>query len=786
MHGVLPNWLERLLGLEPAEPGQGTFWELEHSWSWPPSLTLLLVTLAIAWVVLFYRREAAGRRYRTALAMLRLIAIGLVLLMIAELTLTLRRTGLPSLVVAVDDSESMGIEDADDAKAQRAMLRRLEQAGFQEPTRLNIAKTVLLGNRGELVRKLERDYKLKLYLVSVDARPQADERGRITASLRDARATGSASRLGDGLEAILRDSRGTPPAAILLLSDGITTDGESLSGIARVALSKGVPIFTIGTGSERAAPDLEVSELLVDEVVFVDDVVNFEAKVRAQGVSGREVEVSLRKRGEKDVLAQTRVPIEKDGQPQSVRLPYRPTEAGQFDFVVDVQPLEGERDTGNNSQQRSVTVRKERIRVLLAQAYPSYEFRYLSNMLARDKTVDLKTVLQDADLEHAAVDASALQMFPTGRDELFHYDVLILGDLNPALLSAPVLDNIRAFVERKGGGVAIIAGEKYIPAALAGTPLEVLMPFELAQASAAGADAAQAGFKLRLTDIGLAMPHLQLGDSAAESQRLWSGLPMLYGGVNIHRTKPAVRVLVEQDSPGPDRRPLVMLQYFGAGKVLFQATDETWRWRFRVGDALFARYWGQTVRMLSRAKLLDSDRGIELTVDQPEVRRGETVRLRARFFDERLAPAADDGVQAVVEREGKPNEPVTLRRTEGGRGIFEASLTAQGEGRYHVRLVAPAATGKPPSADFRVVASPGESQRTTVDAKELRAAAKISGGKFYRSPDAASLLDDLPAGRQVPIEPLPPIRLWNRWWMMTALVVALSMEWILRKRKGML
>jgi len=788
MKGVLPNWLERWLGIEPASPGQGTVWELEHSWTWAPSLTLLVVAAAIAWVAFFYHREAGSRAYRSLLAILRLTAVLLVFVMLAEPTITLRRTGLPTVVVAVDDSDSMSIEDKLAGKAQKIVRRQLQQAGLVESTRLNVAKALLSDRGSQLVRKLERDYKVKLYFVSDDARLQPGDRQEMNDSLRKLEARGTSSRLGDAVSAILRDSRGAPPAAIVLLSDGITTEGEPLSAAARAARAKGVPIFAIGLGSDVPVRDLELSDLLVDEVVFVDDIVNFEAKLRTQGAQGREVEVTLRREDNPEILARTKASIDQDGQPQTVRLAYRPTEAGQFEYVVEVTPLEDEVDPTNNLQKRSVYVRKDRIRVLLAQAYPSYEFRYLANMLARDKTVELKTVLQDADLEYAEIDASVLRMFPATQEELFEYDVLILGDFNPALLGTPGLANVQAFVERKGGGIALIAGPKYMPVATAGTPLERLLPFELANAAVPDDASLDTPFKLRPTDIGLTMPHLQLGDSLAESQKIWSQLPELYWLLKIQRTKPAVRVLAEgaPEGAGGSPLPVIMLQYFGAGRILFHATDETWRWRYRVGDALFARYWGQAIRMLSRSKLMDRERGVELTVEQPEFRRGEAVSLRARFLDERLAPATDDGVEVVVEHAGQPNERMTLTRSSASRGLFEGTFTAMGEGRYHARLAAPATAGKAPSVDFRVTAPPGERVRTAMDVAELKAAAAMSGGRFYPSSNALSLLSELPPGRQVPIEPLPPRPLWNHWWMMVALVGVLGAEWILRKRKGML
>ena len=42
-----------------------------------------------------------------------------------------------------------------------------------------------------------------------------------------------------------------------------------------------------------------------------------------------------------------------------------------------------------------------------------------------------------------------------------------------------------------------------------------------------------------------------------------------------------------------------------------------------------------------------------------------------------------------------------------------------------------------------------------------------------------------PAARQVPVENLPPIPLWNRWPVLLLFLVLLIAEWLLRKRGGM-
>ena len=84
--------------------------------------------------------------------------------------------------------------------------------------------------------------------------------------------------------------------------------------------------------------------------------------------------------------------------------------------------------------------------------------------------------------------------------------------------------------------------------------------------------------------------------------------------------------------------PLFVEQYVGSGKTVFHATDETWRWRFRVGDVFFARYWVQTIRYLSRAKLVGKEHTAELSVDRQRHHRGEPVRMRLQLPRRRSEP----------------------------------------------------------------------------------------------------------------------------------------------------
>ena len=98
----------------------------------------------------------------------------------------------------------------------------------------------------------------------------------------------------------------------------------------------------------------------------------------------------------------------------AVRLSYRPEQEGEYDYVVGVEPLMNESNNENNRLTQRVHVRDETIRVLYVQEYPESgislpEDAARTGPEASDggKAIELKTVLQEADLEYVELDETA-------------------------------------------------------------------------------------------------------------------------------------------------------------------------------------------------------------------------------------------------------------------------------------------------------------------------------------------------------------------------------------------
>lgn len=787
---------EWFLGVPPAEPGQGIAWRYGQNFPWPPWVLLLFGLGAVAYVVWVYQRDAGhlSRWARGVLISLRMTAIALLLFILSEAVLSVERTGLPYLVLLLDNSGSMATEDAP-AKSAGAPSPGNRPAGkaADPPTRLNLSKELLLKNDGEFLKSLLENHKLRLYTVAETEsllgkgdylRPE--EIDQLLPELRQLQPRGEQTRLGDALRRVLNGMRGTPPSAIVLISDGITTDGEKLAAAARYAKQKSVPLFTVAVGNSDPTRDVELHDVLVDEVAFVDDPITFAYKLTGHGFSGKKARVSLKKKDSPETLAARDVEVAADGRAVKLELTYTPKSVGEFDYVLEVDPLPKESNVKNNRESRHVSVRKEKIRVLLVDSVPRWEFRELKVLLEREKSVELKTVLQDADPEFAQEDLFALSHFPVKRDELFQYDVVILGDVNLAYLSGSVLDNLREFVNEKGGGLLMIAGPYHNPATYEGTPLETLLPVELAGMKVPPADALiTESFRPELTIHGRKGSSIfRFSDNEAEGQSVWESLPGFFWYVETPITKPGATVFATHSlrTGSQGKLPIITMQRFGAGKVIFHASDETWRWRFRTGDLYFGRYWVQVIRYLSRSKLLGKDRTAELTVDRKDYKTGDTVEIRVRFVDEKLAPTANDGVTVIVERQGDVQRKVTLTRVPEAPAVFEGQLTQAAEGSYHAWVATPSFAEAPPAQNFKVESPARETRVLRTDVAEMSRAALLTQGKSYTLSEAPQLTADIPPGLPVPLDTDDPIRLWNHWLAVVLFAGLLCTEWLLRKR----
>ncbi len=776
--------------------------EVTLQWAppWAAWVTLLLIAAAIAYFGWLYRRENLQHSLPRWLGLLavRLGLVAIILFMLYGLQQQPFQTDAPDLVIAIDDTRSMSHIDSFNSADESLIRARVEAAGFEEPTRWNQARTLLLENHRELLEQMHARYNVRTYWLGESGRGVSLPDEQYANQLRSAEPQGEVSRLGTSLSQILEQQRGRPTAAIVMLSDGITIEGPGLIDAAQQAALRGIPIFPIGIGSQQLSQDLRVDEVVVDPVAFVGDMLTFVVRLSAQGMAGETVRVSVSDQEDPGrILDEQTVLLPTERVTREIRLQFRPQEVGEFDFEIRAKSSSGDTASQNNRLVRKVKVLDATIRVLYVQAYPRFQFRYLKMLLERqlkrnpeqgeeEKAFDLTTVLQDADQSYADQDATAQVAFPATREELFSYDVVILGDVNSAFLNREQLQNLQDFVQEKGGGVMLVAGPHFLPWDYRATPLDALFPFAMDDVRPADPDQVLIDpVPVELTDLGLNTLPLQVTEQPAETIAAWQNMSQVYWHVPIERLKQGAQNLANAVRPDGSRQPILTQQFVGRGKVMFLGTDDLWRWDYH------DEFWMQTIRYLARSSLLESDGAVEIMVDRSTYRTGESATARVRFFDESQAPPEDDGVQLTLEKPDGRTRTITMSRVAGNRDLFEATLPGLTAGEHRLWIVQPLLRGEsgetePPATQFSVEPVAGEMTRLDMDLDALRQTAALSRGKYFSFLEAGSLLDVLPQGRQVRIQTLPPEPLWNSWKLALLFVTLLIGEWILRKRMGLL
>jgi hypothetical protein len=852
--GFLPEGLrqvvERWVGVPPPAPGEGSRWRLEytpffvdrHSDPW---LAVGLVLAAAVGVVLIYRQEGhnISQWIRAILVALRLGLVAVLLaVLLPQLSLFFERQGWPDVVLLIDDSLSMStfdvyreerVKNAADQLAQKAELTSDEQEALlhalasrpelTKASRLRLAQTLLTqGTQGENWPSAllnQRKVRLHVYRCSTRAHRLADittpeEVAGGLQAVRDLRADpeNDSSQLGAAVRQVLNDFRGSSLAAVVMLTDGVTTEGEDLGKVSKYAAQMGVPLFFVGLGDAQELRDVFLHDLQVEDSVYVNDRLVFELKLTAQGYSSLNLPVALYEKGKDRPLDTKTVQVDAQNKTVKVRLTHRPTEPGEKIYVIKVPPQEGEIDKDNNVIERPVFVREAKmIKVLYVEGYRRYEYHYLKTLLEREsnrikgnKSIDLKVFLVDADQDFATQDASALSSFPT-KEELKNYDVVIWGDVDPEPRDLKLTENMKdvaEFVRERGGGLLVLAGERFSPRAYKTTPLKDVLPIDLTDKGGEEDEANLVDtYRPELTPVGRVHPIFRFSPDEKESEEIWKKLREMFWYADGYEPKRAAEILAVHprvragrkpaatDKESPDRHPLVVQQFVGAGRSMFFGFNETWRWNWREEQLHYNQFWIQTIRYLSRSRL----GRIELRLDrQTPYRRGEPIKATVRFPDDAPAPSEKTPVKVVVERRtsNRPGETevrtVGLTYLPGSRATFETLLTQTPEGDYRFWLSEPTATPRP-RAECKVLAPPGEMERLRMNQAEMERAAAETSGRFYTLADAPRLLDELPAGTRISVHASgPPFLVWNQAPIFLLVLGLLSLEWVLRKQKNLL
>ena len=347
-------------------------------------------------------------------------------------------------------------------------------------------------------------------------------------------------------------------------------------------------------------------------------------------------------------------------------------------------------------------------------------------------------------VQAATARAAALTRgFPARREDLYAYDGIILADVEGDLLTRAQLAMTADFVSERGGGLLVVGGRSFALRGLGGTPIEEALPLELSdrRGSALRPAAAldrPATDKLALTAEGEGHPAMRIGDTPADTRRLWAALPALASTSPVGGPRPGATVLAVTSAPTGVVYPLVAVQRYGRGRSMTFSGEASWRWKMMLPstDRSFELFWRHAARWLAGAA------PDPVSIALPEnAAAGDDVVVEIEARDASFVPVGDAVVDATVTTPGGETRPIKLRRT-ASVGRYAADLRLDEPGLYRVSADAHRADVQLGSAVRWLYA--GAVDREFVDPRLneawLRRVTRATGGRYVRPAEASKIV----------------------------------------------
>jgi hypothetical protein len=714
-----------------------------------------------------YWRERRGRSRLLVAA--RVLLLLLIVFCLARPMLVLRAV-VPQesfVGVLVDDSRSMTIADAGDGTRGAAALRLLDAEG------------------GDLLGALGQRFKVRMFSF-------ADELRRVSQPS-ELRFQGASSRLGDAVERGADELDAVPLAGLVVLTDGADNSGEPLEDSILALKSRGVPVYPIGLGRERFDRDVQVSRVEAPRRVLRGSTLQVEVTLEQTGYAGEAVNLEVMDDGR--IVSSEQVRFPSTGEAVVARTSFKADQAGARQFQFRTAPQRGEAVTENNQRGALIQVDDRVEKILYFEGEPRFELKFLRRAVQGDKNLQLVILQRTAENRFSRFELDEPGEldggFPTRREELFHYDGLILGSIEASFFTHDQLNLIAEFVSERGGGFMMLGGRRaFSEGGWSGTPVAEVLPVVLARSWADGGGEGEPFFA-ELTVVpttwGRSHPALQLASTEEASLEVWERLPKVSTFNPLTQIKPgATNLLVGKGEGLPGEQVVLAYQRYGRGKSLAWSVHDSWHWQMHadipVEDQTHETLWRQLLRWL----VSYVPEPVEVEVASDLVSPGQRVEVRAEVHDRGFLPVNNATVTATVETPSGGTLAVPLDWTVEKDGEYVGGFAAEEEGLYGVRVEA--GTHSQSLGEARASVQSAALESELYDAQLRRAAlerlASETGGRYYDVDSARGVVDDLSFSREGSTR-LERRDLWDMPIVFVVLAALLAVEWSLRRRWGL-
>ena len=573
--------------------------------------------------------------------------------------------------------------------------------------------------------------------------------------------------LGEALHNLRQSELSEPSDYWLLLTDGNSNSGREPEAAVRGTTA---PILAVDLALGGGQFDVVLKDIDFNPVLFAGE--ETEIKVKFGWENARQTNLLFQLNDAGRLVTSQRMVVDQANGLGEVILKYTPQEPGQHLLQLSIPQLDGEENIDNNSRSFSVKVLKSKLLVLITTEAPDYEVGFLRRFLDQADKYEVELVVQSDKAGNLGA------RFPTRQTELNRYDLVVFHDPDPTRYINQ-REILKSFLTEKGGAVWVLMGERFA----ARGPVDWfddLLPFSQSRKT----PARFMEFHGAPVEAQLFHPAVRLAEDQSAIRSAWADLSPFQVLVECDRLDANAQILVQLSSGDPDSRrvPLMGFKRHGPGKLYATSALPLWTWSFADigfgGDGgLYNRYLESLIGWLTVRDDLDP---VRILPRKKVFSRGESVGFDGFAFDQGYRPIPGvNGTVTIVSPEGTSFETDLLEQEPGK---YVAEFTNLEPGQYSFRGIFDK-EGKlltDDNGEIVVEKFSLEEFDQSGNPALLTALARASGGGYFTSGQFVQALERIPTDKIV-VDESGEIVIWNKIWLLLTIILALSLEWLVRK-----
>lgn len=733
---------------------------------------LLLVVLAV-WL---YRREIKTARRPWVMGMLAVmrasVITGIAFILLNPIwTEASRENSKPPLLVLVDTSHSMAVQDI----------------GRQR--RFDVAKSAVLGN-SKLLREYSKHY--TPFFFSLD---ETAARREPTAFAKMAKPNGDRTWLGESMLASLSTTPGMAPGGLLLISDGRNNGEIDPVAVARQAKARKFAVFTLCLGSTTHGRDVAMLNRRPQVHAAPDQEVPLTAEVRSIGYGGENARVQLLKDGR---LVGSKTVQLNDRRPVPVSFPVQENKEGSYRYTMSVLSMPQEGSASNNRSSVFLQVLKSKARVLILEGRPTWDVKFLIQALRNDPSIEVDAIFKLNKNKFFAEQASTPNegsgatpnktteptttvKVPTTPAELGKYDVVIIGKGYEEFFADATGAALKKYVADHAGNLIFLRGQ----ATERPGGLQVLEPVQWS-------DEQIRDFRMEVTTQGISHPAFSFRQGQ-DAQTVVQKLPTLVSATRVKGEKALSVVLarskgVTMTEPGSNGKEMAVLAYqnYGQGRVVSLVGQGLWRWAFLPPElesyaSCYNDFWTQLIRWMVNQSDFLPGQDVSLRTDRTSYSPGDTVNVMAFVRGQKQKGPMSLKVTSPDGRAAK----ISLGKAGGTQADYTGTFKPRAAGEYMISLATSQSHSRMVMVPFSVFPAQEEDIVTAADPDLMRSIAHAGGGEVLSVKQLMDLPEKLKGAQSLLNLKTETITAWDRWWVLATILGLLSLEWLLRRRAGL-